>query len=182
MKTIEMQKKRLSMHLSADEAARFERVAASYGLNVSATICMLLKREADRLAVLTAQRGGDGQWGRVALRAEAEDASGVVFACPTFFRGAINEAQGGRRAGGYKVAAVTLAGHLAALVEGSEEASAKLRDIVSDSETTIEEVAKLVVDWMRVYLPRCHALVPQAKNAEFTKGIEHAVRNELIQL
>lgn len=45
-----MREKQLNLRVSAEELARLELVAEHYGLNIAATIRMLAKREADRIA------------------------------------------------------------------------------------------------------------------------------------
>ena len=97
-------------------------------------------------------------------------------ACPSFFKALVCSArQGGRES--YAMAAHELARHAYDLVRGLGPDPDSVTESLS---AAADDNAEAVVEWMKVYLPKCMALVPRRRLPSFTKGVELAIEDELV--
>lgn len=97
-------------------------------------------------------------------------------ACPSFFQALVYSArQGGRES--YATAAHELARHAYGLVRGLGPDPDSVTESLS---AAADDNAEAVVEWMKVYLPKCMALVPRRRLPSFTKGVELAIEDELV--
>lgn len=104
-----------------------------------------------------------------------DQSSRVSGACPSFFRACIREARRGGYNNSYAMAAYQLTGAAHGLVDDDESDPDSVVDALYDA---AEESAEAVVEWMKVHLPRCMALVPRRRLPSFTRGVERAIEDD----
>jgi hypothetical protein len=101
----------------------------------------------------------------------APDRSGISQACPTFFQIKVYEAKQSGAAVGYEKAGWHLANELSDMVPPDTDAESELHKAFGSS----SEPEMRVLEWMRIYLPRCHELVPVNRMTAFARGIARAI-------
>jgi hypothetical protein len=142
------------------------------GLAGGMLVRVLIKREAEMLRQERTVR--DKQWQRIRDRARLEGESGVSFACPTFFRARVLEAQQGGDLS-YRDVGFTFAKSIFDIYGNESEEQAEALDAAMGESRRTADKANTLFAWARTHLPRCIELIPRKRIDVFREGIEAAI-------